>query len=90
MALAAAVAVPAMAAPGEWPALDFADAPGEAAPMGFETPGESFPGSAFFYLEDLPQLAEPDQPPAIDTGAHRDDAEPTLADPTTGPAARAS
>ena len=26
--------------------------------MPFETPGDSFPGSAFFYLEDLPQLPE--------------------------------
>lgn len=53
--LAAAVAVPAMAAPGEWhPAAITASEP--APPLGFETPGESFPGSAFYYLDDLPNL----------------------------------
>ena len=49
--------------------------------MPFETAGESFPGSAFFYLEDLPRLPEGEvaltdsPPPALDTGA-RWDAEP--------------
>jgi len=52
--LAAAIAVPAMAAPGEWtPQAVTAPA---AVPMAFETPGESFPGSAFYYLDDLPNL----------------------------------
>ena len=87
LALAAAVAVPAMAAPGEWRTLDLLD-PAEAATraMPFETPGESFPGSAFFYLEDLPPLAEtgdPGVPPPIETGARSDAA------PLAGPAARA-
>jgi hypothetical protein len=60
--LLAAVAVPAFAAPGEW--SGFAAGSGGAAradvaPMPFETPGGSFPGSAFYYLAagDLPPLA---------------------------------
>jgi hypothetical protein len=56
--LAAAVAVPAMAAPVDWQPA----APSEAAeirPLGFEVPGESFPGSAFYYLDDLPNLRNP-------------------------------
>lgn len=94
MALAAAVAVPAMAAPGEWRALDLLQpAEARAEVMPFETPGESFPGSAFFYLEDLPQLAATDPaltdgpPPPIETGA-QSDAGP-LAASRAGPAARA-
>jgi spore germination cell wall hydrolase CwlJ-like protein len=57
-AFAAVVAVPAMAAPTDWRA-----APGEpsaaAGPMAFETPGESFPGSAFYYLADEPYVPLP-------------------------------
>lgn len=63
LVLAAAVAVPAMAAPADWsqigpgPAeLVRADAPG-IAPMPFEVGGSSFPGSAFYYLEETPQAA---------------------------------
>ena len=50
--LAALLAVPAIAAETAFePAI--AQAPQTAIqPMGFETPGESFPGSAFYYLED--------------------------------------
>jgi hypothetical protein len=52
-ALAAAVAVPAMATPGDW--SPFAEEPAaETAPMPFEQAGESFPGSAFYYLADEP------------------------------------
>lgn len=90
LALAAAVAVPAMAAPGEWHGFDlYEPAPSVAAPMPFETPGESFPGSAFFYLEDLPPLAADHDaaPPPIETGA-RSDAGPAAASPA-GSAARA-
>jgi hypothetical protein len=57
--LTAAIAVPAMAAPGEWtgdPVLEQAAAP---QPMAFEIPGESFPGSAFYYLADEPYMALP-------------------------------
>ena len=65
-ALLAILAVPAMAAPG-----DFGAMPGDAAsdgvsfdagepptqPMGFDQRGMSFPGSAFFYLADPPEAA---------------------------------
>jgi hypothetical protein len=53
--VAVAFAVPAMAAPGS-----FGSAPEQQAsvkPLGFEIPGESFPGSAFYYLEDVPQVS---------------------------------
>ena len=50
--LAAAIAVPAMAAPGQWATpLSASHAPSS---MPFETPGGSFPGSAFYYLADQP------------------------------------
>jgi hypothetical protein len=63
--LAAAIAVPAVAAPVEWqPAAFTAPAPPE--PLGFETPGESFPGSAFYYLDDLPNLRNPAAPRPAD------------------------
>ncbi len=63
--LAAAIAVPAMAAPVEWqPAAVTASAP--AKPLGFEVPGESFPGSAFYYLDDLPNLRNPAAPGPAD------------------------
>lgn len=88
LALFAAVAVPAMAAPGEWSTLGLDPAaPAEATKaMPFETAGDSFPGSAFFYLEDLPQAPQGDLalsdtlPPPIATGAHSD-AEPAAVDP---------
>ncbi len=86
--LAAAIAVPAMAqsdlGSGEWSM----ESPTESAPMAFETPGESFPGSAFYYLDDLPNLRNPADPgPA-------DQAESALPRPSaglldSGPAARA-
>jgi len=58
-ALAAAIAVPAMATPGDW--SPFADEPVEVAvaPMPFEQPGTSFPGSAFYYLADEPYAPLP-------------------------------
>src|SRR5690606_14522749 len=52
--LAAAIAVPTMAAPVTW--MPQQSAVAKIAPMAFETPGESFPGSAFYYLDDLPNL----------------------------------
>ncbi|MGX7951739.1 cell wall hydrolase [Tsuneonella sp. HG249] len=89
-ALAMAVAVPAMAAPGDWRTLDLLDPSAPTArPMPFETAGESFPGSAFFYLEDLPRLPDShlatvdDLPPPLETGSYSD------AQPAVGPAARA-
>lgn len=51
--LLAALAVPALAAPDEWTAFEIGNA-GQAEvvlqPMPFEKPGDSFPGSAFYYL----------------------------------------
>jgi hypothetical protein len=59
-ALAAAVAVPAMATPGDWsPFADEQPAAVTAAPMPFEQAGESFPGSAFYYLADEPYAPLP-------------------------------
>jgi hypothetical protein len=64
LVLLAAVAVPALAAPDQWARFDIGNA-GESTvtvePMPFEKTGESFPGSAFYYLaplEPLPQLGE--------------------------------
>ena len=60
-ALAVAIAVPAFAAPAQWHGFPpFEEARAEAAmPMGFETRGESFPGSAFYYLADEPYMPLP-------------------------------
>ena len=58
--LAAAIGVPAFAAPGEWRNFEMkaeAAAPETVDPMPFEEAGSSFPGSAFFYLDDTPQMA---------------------------------
>lgn len=53
LVLFAAFAVPALAAPGDWDAFGIGNA-GSAdiavEPLPFERPGESFPGSAFYYL----------------------------------------
>ena len=57
-AFAAVMAVPAMAAPTGWQASP-PKANEAAAPMAFETPGESFPGSAFYYLADEPYAPLP-------------------------------
>ncbi|BBC72533.1 cell wall hydrolase [Altererythrobacter sp. B11] len=54
--LAAAFAVPAVAAPGEWHLPAPVEAPAPVKPLGFEVPGESFPGSAFYYLADAPYV----------------------------------
>ena len=52
--LAAALAVPAIAAETAFDP-DIPQAPAaKVQPMGFEVPGESFPGSAFYYLEQTP------------------------------------
>ncbi len=84
--LMAAVAVPALAAPDDWRSFDIGNAGhGDAAvaPMPFEKTGDSFPGSAFYYLA-------PDPVPQIGEGIHSDAANaPTTFDPATGPLARA-
>lgn len=70
--VAAAIAVPALAAPGSLVgSQELAHAP-KLQPLGFEIPGESFPGSAFYYLEDVPQIM-----PASSLG------ESDFADPST-------
>lgn len=79
-ALVAFIAVPAMAAPGDFGAMA-GDAPDDAASpaeraaldaaMAFERPGMSFPGSAFYYLADPPEqalVALPESDP-FETGA---------------------
>jgi hypothetical protein len=85
--LAAAIAVPAVAAPVQWQPVA-AVAPAPAAALGFEVPGESFPGSAFYYLDDLPNLrnaADPGPADAAELALPR--ASAGLLE--TGPAARA-
>ncbi len=85
-ALAAVLAVPAIAAETAFEP-DIPQAPATAVePMGFETPGESFPGSAFYYLEDTPQvaaafMAEDTAEPEIQSA--------TFTQPQVGPAAAA-
>lgn len=85
LVLLAAVALPAFAAPGQW-GFEIGPA-GQAdpavAPMPFERPGGSFPGSAFYYL-----AADP--APTLGEGIHSDgDPAPTAIEPLAGPAARA-
>ncbi len=87
LVLLAAVAVPAIARPDAWQHFAIGNA-GEASvqvdPMPFEKVGESFPGSAFYYLaqdEPLPPLVQ---------GVYSDaENAPTLVDPMAGPIARA-
>lgn len=97
-ALAAAIAVPAVAAPGDWQPIDsFAhQAPTIAAPvapMAFELPGNSFPGSAFYHLEDAPRMAlasSARSTPLFDiTGTGNINADQLVQTRNAGPAARA-
>jgi hypothetical protein len=59
LALAAAIAVPAMAAPAEWNSFGEPEAALAKAvrPMPFEQAGHSFPGSAFYFIEAAPRLS---------------------------------
>ena len=96
LALIAAIAVPAMAAPDDWHAFGRA-APDEAIaravePMAFELAERNFPGSAFYALEDAPRAAYA----AIENGARVFDPTGTGGEQTAfaaarnaGPAARA-
>ncbi|MCP5397255.1 MAG: cell wall hydrolase [Sphingomonadaceae bacterium] len=67
--LGAAVAVPAWAAPEQWQAIAPEMLGGARTelvqPMPFEQAGQSFPGSAFYYLEDAPQITY-DEPSFFD------------------------
>ena len=64
LVLLVAVAVPALAAPDQWPRFDIGNAGRRTVtvePMPFEKSGESFPGSAFYYLaaeDPLPVLGD--------------------------------
>ncbi|MEQ1542315.1 MAG: cell wall hydrolase [Novosphingobium sp.] len=87
MILLAAAAVPALAAPDQWRAFDIGNAISpevQVDPMPFERTGDSFPGSAFYYLA-------PDDPLPMLAGGIRSDAgnAATLFDPLAGPIARA-
>jgi spore germination cell wall hydrolase CwlJ-like protein len=64
-ALALAIGVPAFAAPSEWRTLPLTQsaAAEPVKPMGFETAGKSFPGSAFYYLADDPAARQPSADP---------------------------
>ena len=86
-ALLAIIAVPALAAPDGWQTFDIGNAGRSEArldPMPFERSGDSFPGSAFYYLA-------PDPVPQIGEGIHSDaDSAVGAIDPSVGPLARAS
>ena len=57
-ALLVAVTVPAVAQNADWRDLvGLAEERAAPAPMPFETAGQSFPGSAFYYVEEAPRLA---------------------------------
>ena len=88
---AAALAVPAMAAPGGWDMLTtWRDGGGAPRAMPFETAGQSFPGSALYYLEDpapQPGLAGELMPFVRPAGA--EEAPQLAAIVDAGPAARA-
>jgi hypothetical protein len=77
--LAVAVAVPAMAQGDFGPGGGSPQTLEARAPMGFETPGESFPGSAFYYLDDLPNLY-----PGTAVPRPADDPKFPLPDPSAG------
>jgi hypothetical protein len=87
----AAIAVPALAAPQAWSPFDIGNA-GEAdvsvEPMPFERAGDSFPGSAFYYIareEDRLTWA-----PGLGEGIHSDaEPAPTQFGALVGPPARA-
>jgi spore germination cell wall hydrolase CwlJ-like protein len=84
--LIAALAVPALAAPSDWRPFDIGDA-GAAQltiePMPFERAGDSFPGSAFYYLATAQDLAREKQAGFVaDTSSE-------IADALGGPIARA-
>lgn len=90
LALLAAVAVPAFAAPEDWRNFGLGEEAATAAArtMPFEVPGDSFPGSAFYYLtQDSPAGGST---ATLGQGIHSDaDDAPVAVDPVAGPAARA-
>lgn len=85
-ALLAAVAVPAFAAPDDWSSFTVGATPAPARhvpAMPFETPGASFPGSAFYYLASN----DIGMPLASDVHSDAEDARPAAA--AVGPSALA-
>lgn len=81
-----AVALPAFAAPGEW--ADFAignaaSADASVQPMPFERNGDSFPGSAFYYLE--LETREPGLGEGIHSDAQSDAGSAIVAGPSARP-----
>lgn len=98
VALALAIGVPAIAAPTDWQALlsapDKASLVPAAKAMPFEEAGQSFPGSAFYYLEDAPrvdyaQASETAAPLFDQSGTGDPEAAAQLGAASAGPAARA-
>ena len=93
LVLLAAVAVPALAAPGEWGLFEVGDAGrSEAAiePMPFERAGDSFPGSAFYYLASAAEERRMAGGLSVFDLIHSDaDPAPARIDPLGGPVARA-
>lgn len=87
LVLLAAVAMPALASPDQWAEFDIGNAGAATVtvePMPFERAGDSFPGSAFYYLA-------PDEPlPALVDGVHSDAQDaPVAVDALGGAVARA-
>ena len=86
LVLLAAMAVPALAAPADWRPFDIGNAGNTdlaLEPMPFERTGDSFPGSAFYYLATTEEL-----PNAFGI-QHSEGADTALVDFAGGPIARA-
>ena len=85
LALLVGIAVPAFAAPSDWRSFAIGDAGRadvEVQPMPFEKPGDSFPGSAFYYLA-------PDAPTVVADGGAWSDTQAGPAEGYAGAIARA-
>ena len=84
--IAGVIALPAFAAPQDWSPFSIGDATGatsQVEPMPFERAGDSFPGSAFYYL----QLDSPE--PGFGEGIHSDTQPAIVSDVIGTPMARA-
>ncbi len=93
LVLLTALAVPAIAAPNEWGVFEVGDAGRRELaiePMPFERAGDSFPGSAFYYLASAQEEREMAGGLSIFDLIHSDaDPAPAANDPRGGPAAQA-
>lgn len=95
LALAAAIGVPAVAAPLDWGPQQEPGfvAPEMADPMAFEQPGQNFPGSAFYFIEQEARLSyDVEAAPAVlfdQTGTGNAEAAELALRDTVGPSARA-